>query len=205
VKRSVAVGANANKTGFAGMKRLLGFAALSAALILGGPARAEKGGWHYYDPDCPIAVGPITVKFLAMQPKRSTDKNCDELSDKGAAVLVFDSHESEAQDLIWDIRILRDSHAPDGEENLDRDTVQHEPPQKYRNGMVSLDHYFREGGDYLAMVTLTSDDGAKKYIGRHRFSVAAFDPLALIAYVLFGAASVGVVGFLSRPYWRKKA
>jgi hypothetical protein len=185
------------------MKRIFGCAALMAALFLCGPAAAEKGGWHYYDPDCPIAVGPITMKFLAMQPKRTTDKNCDELSEKAAAVRVFYSQESEPRDRNWDIRMLRDAHAPEGEEKLDRDTVQHEPAQKYRNGMVSLDHYFREGGDYLALVTLTSDDGKKIYVGRHRFTVAAFDPLALVAYVLFGLTSLGVVGFLSQPYWRK--
>jgi len=184
------------------MKRFFGFASLALGLVMGGPAWAEKGGWHYYDPDCPIAVGPITMKFLAMQPKRTTDKNCDELSERGAAVLIFDSHESEARDLNWDIRILRDAHVADGAENLEHDTVHHEAPQKYRNGMVSIDHNFREGGDYLALVTLTSDDGKTSYVGRHHFSVAAFDVTALVAYILAGVAGLGVVGALTRPYWQ---
>lgn len=169
------------------------------------PAFAEKGGWHYYDPDCPIAVGPISVKFLAMQPKKTTDRNCDELTDKGAAVLVFDAHESDARELLWDIRVVRDTGGPDGTEDLAHDTVLHEPAQKYPNGMVSLDHYFKEGGNYLVLVSMKSEDGARSYVGRHRITVGVFDVVEAIAYTLFGVVAVGIVGFLARPYWQKKA
>ncbi|MBG0810456.1 hypothetical protein IY145_13875 [Methylosinus sp. H3A] len=170
---------------------------LAAALTLVGAAlsasAARAAGWHYYDPECPVALGADkAMKFVAMQPKKNIDRVCDVLPDTGATVIALDAPDAELREMNWDIRVVRDVDG-DGEP-AESDTVLRLPLQKFRNGMVNFDVDIRTPGKYALYARLSSDDSAKDYVGRHHFTVGLIDNTELYAYVFFGLLVAGVGG-----------
>ncbi len=173
--------------------------ALAGLCLMSGAASAA--GWHYYDPECPIALGEKSMKFVAMQPKKNIDRECIALPDVGPSVIVLDASDNELRDMNWDIRVLRikdGATAPDPE----ADAVSRLPVQKFRNGMVNFDQNFKEPGNYVLYAKLTSDNGAKSYEGRHPFSVGLVTDEEFYLYIGFGvfAAAAGAGAFV---LWRQ--
>jgi hypothetical protein len=164
------------------MARLvLALAALVCAALL--PCAAQAAGWHYYDPECPIALGAKSMKFVAMQPKKNIDRVCDALPDTGPTVIALDAPDPELREMIWDIRVLRDAGRAEGDEDIEAQTVFRLTPEKHRNGMANFDHNFSVADKYMLLVKMTSDDGSKEYVGRHRFSIGLLDQADLYAYI----------------------
>lgn len=170
--------------------------ALAAIAVIGvslAPRAAFAAGWHYYDPECPVALGAKTMKFVAMQPKKSIDRVCDALPETGPAVIALDAADPELRDMTWDIRILRDVDRP-GADDAEGETTFRLPVQKYRNGMTNFDINFVSPGKYVLYARMTSDDGAKEYIGRHHFTVGLLNDAELYAYVFFGCFLAAAAG-----------
>ncbi len=178
---------------------VLAFALMALAAFAGRPAFA-KGGWHYYDPDCPIDLGSKSMKFVALQPKKTIERFCDAIPDVGPAVIALDGQDDELRDMIWDIRILRDEGRKDGEEDPNADLVFHLPAEKHINGMVNFDHSFKNPGKYILLVEASSDDGTRKYIGRHHFTAGLWEPVEIYTVVGFGAVVLIGGGFAARRY-----
>ena len=170
-------------------------AALALALVgaaLAAPA-ATAAGWHYYDPECPVALGADkAMKFVAMQPKKNIDRVCDVLPDTGATVIALDAPDAELREMNWDIRVIRDAEAAG--EPAEVDTIMRLPLQKFRNGMVNFDVNIPAPGKYALYARLASDDGAKELVGRHHFTVGLIDNTEFYAYVFFGLLVAGVGG-----------
>ncbi|HXY58104.1 MAG TPA: hypothetical protein VEH76_05945 [Methylocystis sp.] len=181
-------------------------AALTALALFGAfaPSAALPAGWHYYDPECPIALGGKTMKFVAMQPKHNIDRVCDQLPDLGPTVIALDAADAELREMSWDIRVLHDTGRAEGEENLEADTLFRLPVEKHRNGMINFDHTFTRADKYLLLVKMTSDDGARQYVGRHQFTVGLMDDSELYAWILFAAFLVAVGGGLAYFYLRRR-
>lgn len=170
-----------------------GLAAIAIVWIALCPRAALAAGWHYYDPDCPIALGAKAMKFVAMQPKKNIDRVCDALPETGPTVIALDAPDPELREMNWDIRILRDVDRRDGDAGAEAETAFRLPVQKHRNGMANFDHNFVDAGKYVLVAKMTSDDGAKEYVGRHHFTVGLLDKTELYAYVFF-ACFFGAVG-----------
>jgi hypothetical protein len=182
------------------VKKILIGAALSI-LAAGLSSRAHAAGWHYYDPDCPIALGPKSMKFVAMQPKKNIDRECEALPDAGPSVIVLDAADNELREMNWDIRVLR-AKGPESQPDPDADVVGRLPVQKFRNGMVNFDHEFKQAGNYVLYVKLASDDGTKSFEGRHPFSVGLITDEEFYLYVGFGAFAI-VAGAVAFTLWRQ--
>lgn len=165
------------------------------------PRAAHAAGWHYYDPECPIALGEKSMKFVAMQPKKNVDRECIALPDVGPSVIVLDAADNELRDMNWDIRILR-GKGPNGDADPDADVVGRLPVQKFRNGMVNFDQNFKEPGEYVLYAKLTSDDGAKSFVGKHPFSVGLVTEEEIYLYLAFGVF-VLVAGGVAFTLWRQ--
>lgn len=168
-----------------------------AALVLAGgvlsAAAARAAGWHYYDPECPVALGPgKTMKFVAMQPKKNIDRVCDALPDTGATVIALDAPDAELREMNWDIRVVRDVDSAG--EPAEADTILRLPPQKFRNGMVNFDVDIQTPGKYALYARLASEDGAKQFVGRHHFTVGLIDDAEFYAYAFFSLLVAGVGG-----------
>lgn len=176
---------------------MLRFAPVVAALVCAAllPNAALAAGWHYYDPECPVALGSKAIKFVAMQPKKNIDRVCDAIPETGPTVIALDAADAELREMIWDIRVLRDVGRPDGDENLDAETVFRLPAEKHRNGMANFDHNFVSADKYLLLVKMTSDDGSKEYVGRHRFTVGLLDNADFYAYLAFAGVLLAGGGF----------
>jgi hypothetical protein len=174
-------------------------ASLCATLVAERPALA-KGGWQYFDPECPVAVGPKSMKFVATQPKVNIERVCDALIEAGPAVLVLETRDGELIDMIWDIRVVRDEGQADFANVSEAATVARLPPTKYKNGMVNFDVTFAEPGKYLLLIEAASDDGAKKYLGRHPFTAGLFEPAEIYGFVAVGALALvgGALFYLQR-------
>jgi hypothetical protein len=183
------------------VRRLLFGAALFTLAAAGLSSRVEAAGWHYYDPECPISLGAKSMKFVAMQPKKSVDRECDALPETGPSVIVLDASDNELRDMNWDIRVLL-AKGPDGQPDPDADLVSRQPVQKFRNGMVNFDQNFRQAGNYQLYVKLTSDDGAKSYEGRHPFSVGLMTDEEFYLYIGF-AIFVVLAGGVAFTMWRQ--
>jgi hypothetical protein len=184
------------------LRLLLAVAALVCAAVL--PRAAFSAGWHYYDPECPIALGAKAMKFVAMQPKRNIDRVCDALPDTGPTVIALDAPDPELREMAWDIRILRDTGHKDGEENIEAETLFRLPVEKHRNGMANFDHNFSNADKYLLLVKMTSDDGATEYVGRHRFTVGLIETADLYAYAALAGFVLVIGGGFSIVVWRRR-
>ena len=138
------------------------------------------------------------MKFVAMQPKKNVDRECIALPDVGPSVIVLDAADAELRDMNWDIRILR-GKGPNGDADPEADIVGRLPVQKFRNGMVNFDQNFKEPGAYVLYAKLTSDDGAKSFIGKHPFSVGLVTEEEIYLYIAFAVfvAAAGGVAFTS--------
>ena len=178
---------------------LLSLALIFVASVLSHAASAA--GWHYYDPECPIELGGKSMKFVAMQPKKNVDRECVALPDVGPSVIVLDAADNELRDMNWDIRILR-GRGPNGDADPDADVVDRLPVQKFRNGMVNFDQNFKDAGNYVLYAKLTSDDGAKSFVGKHSFSVGLVTDEEIYLYIAFGVFVV-VAGGAAFMLWRQ--
>ena len=178
------------------------------ALVLMGatlaPGASRAAGWHYYDPECPIALGSKAMKFVAMQPKKNIDRVCDALGDVGPTVIALDAPDSELREMIWDIRVIGDPKGDGLGSDAPEDIVYHLPVEKHRNGMVNFDFTFHKAGNYVLLAKLTSDDGKTEYVGRHPFTVGLADTAETSAYLLFGAFVLVVGGGFGYFFWKKK-
>jgi hypothetical protein len=168
------------------------------------PRAALAAGWHYYDPDCPIALGDKSMKFVAMQPKKNIDRVCDALPETGPAVIALDAPDLELREMNWDIQILREVESRNGDEGAETETVFRLPVQKFRNGMANFDHNFVGAGKYILFAKMTSDDGSKEYIGRHHFTVGLLDNTELYAYVFFACLLLAIGGGFALTHLRKR-
>lgn len=180
------------------------------------PRAAPAAGWHYYDPECPIALGaktdigaktavdPKSMKFVAMQPKKNIDRVCDALPETGQTVIALDAGDAELREMNWDIRVLRDADGDGQGEGADGEAALRLPIQKHRNGMVNFDHNFVEAGKYILFAKLTSDDGTKEYVGRHRFTVGLMDDTEFYSYVFFAGFLLTAGGGLALAMRRKR-
>lgn len=183
------------------MSRLFAVAALLLSALAFTTGAGQAAGWHYYDPECPVAIGEKTMKFVAMQPKKNIDRVCDALAETGPSVIVLDAGDNELRDMTWDIRILR-ADASNATPDPETGAVGRLPPQKFRNGMVNFDHSFVEPGNYILYVKFTSDDGAKTYTGRHPFSVGLVTDDEMYLYISF-AIFMLILGGVTYTLWRQ--
>ncbi len=165
--------------------------AAAAMIFAVRPGGALAAGWHYYDPECPIALGEKSMKFVAMQPKKSIDRVCDAIPEVGPTVIALDAPDPELREMNWAIEIVRDAGEGGGEEKTE--PVMRLPVEKHRNGMVNFDHTFAQAGKYVLRVKMTSDDGAKDYVGHHPFTVGLLDKTEFYTYIFFGCF-VALVG-----------
>jgi hypothetical protein len=102
--------------------------------------------------------------------------------------------------MTWDIRVLRAKE--NGAADPEVDVVGRLPSQKFPNGMVNFDQEFRQAGNYVLYLKLTSDDGARSYEGRHPFSVGLMTDEEFYLYIGFGVFAV-VAGAVAFTMWRQ--
>jgi hypothetical protein len=147
--------------------------------------------------ECAVMIGADAVQISAYQPDVSQDKYCEELPSTGKTIFVFDLSAPSMRDLPVEIRIVKDPMIPiSASADLATLTEAYVAPKIYKNGTISVEHEFEESGHFIALVSLTEENGEKK-TARFKFSVGRtflhFGPLIL------GGVVIGAALFF---YWR---
>jgi hypothetical protein len=171
----------------------------SAACV---PAQTHAhGGVSVEDDICLMKLGKYRSHFTGYQPeRRSTQEFCEDIPEVGKVVMVMDFMSDELRTMQTDFRIIRDvkkigrsaTEADLGTNaEVEQATVYYKPPELHPHGTLSASHQFPEGGQFIGIVTATSEDG-QRFISVFPFSVGqkSYWPymivLLLSALVAFG-------------------
>jgi hypothetical protein len=162
-------------------------------LVIGIPYAAQvqaHGGLSLADDVCKLTIGPYTMHFTGYQPESTQEKEfCEDIPAIGRTVVALDYIEEALRPLPTEVRIIRDTGAPEGkEENLDAITLLHIPAKVYPNGSINFEYDFNQPGKFVGLVTV---GGKEEYVSRFPFSVG--EPKGTSPY-LIGAIAVIAVG-----------
>jgi hypothetical protein len=148
------------------------------------------GGLSLADDICKLTIGPYTMHFTGYQPESTQEKEfCEDIPAVGRTVVALDYIEEALRPLPTEVRIIRDTGAPEGqEENLDAITLLHIPAKVYPNGSINFEYDFHQPGKFVGLVTVA---GKEPYVSRFPFSVG--EPKGTSPY-LIGAIAVIAVG-----------
>jgi hypothetical protein len=173
---------------------------LSAALLTPGAALADGGA----GPEamsmgnmCMVMFGYDMIHITSYLPGKSRSEYCEEIPGAGKVIMVFDIENPRFRDLPIEIRIIRDPLTPlQLEADLEPMTEVHFPPTQYKKGTFSFEHDYTKNGHYIALVTLTKENGEKETQAL-KFSVGE----TLWQYVPFILGGI-LIGLTLWAYWR---
>jgi hypothetical protein len=145
------------------------------------------GGLSLADDICKLTIGPYTMHFTGYQPESTQEKEfCEDIPAVGRTVVALDYIEEALRPLPTEVRIIRDTGAPEGqEENLDAITLLQIPAKVYPNGSINFEYDFKQPGKFVGLVTV---GGKEEYVSRFPFSVG--EPKGVSPYLIFGIAAV---------------
>jgi hypothetical protein len=150
------------------------------------------GGLSLADDVCKLTIGPYTMHFTGYQPEATQEKEfCEDIPAIGRTVVALDYIEEALRPLPTEVRIIRDTGAPEAKDaNLDNITILHIPPKVYPNGSITFEYNFPQPGKFVGLVTVGDK---QEYVSRFPFSVGepkGTSPflLGVIAAVVVGAA-----------------
>lgn len=151
------------------------------------------GGLSLADDVCKLTIGPYTMHFTGYQPEATQEKEfCEDIPAIGRTVVALDYIEEALRPLPTEVRIIRDTGAPDAgkDGNLDAITILHIPAKVYPNGSINFEYNFPQPGKFVGLVTVGDK---QEYVSRFPFSVGepkGTSPflLGVIAVVVVGAA-----------------
>lgn len=180
-------------------QKLLKPALLSLFLSMSLPHAMEAsahGGLSLADDVCKLTIGPYTMHFTGYQPEATQEKEfCEDIPATGRTVVALDYIEEALRPLPTEVRIVRDTGAPEAKDKLDEITILHIPAKVYPNGSITFEYNFPQPGKFVGLVT-TGDKG--EYVSRFPFSVG--EPKGTSPFLLgaIAAVAVGAVIFFLR-------
>jgi hypothetical protein len=161
---------------------------LSVSLPHAMEARAH-GGLSLADDVCKLTIGPYTMHFTGYQPEATQEKEfCEDIPATGRTVVALDYIEEALRPLPTEVRIVRDTGAPEvAKDKLDEITILHIPAKVYPNGSITFEYNFPQPGKFVGLVTVGDK---QEYVSRFPFSVG--EPKGT-SPLLLGGIAVGVV------------
>jgi hypothetical protein len=145
-------------------------AALAGACTVAALASASAlahGGLSMDEDYCKLRVGQYVMHFVGYQPDSVSGPKefCEDIPQTGRTIVVLDYVDDALRELPTEVRIIRDTGAPDPIENI---TVLHVPPKIYPTGSINFELIFPEAGKFVGLVTVT---GSEQFVSRFPFSV----------------------------------
>lgn len=185
-------------------QKLLKPALLGLLLSMSLPHAMEAnahGGLSLADDVCKLTIGPYTMHFTGYQPEATQEKEfCEDIPATGRTVVALDYIEEALRPLPTEVRIVRDTGAPEAKDKLDEITILHIPAKVYPNGSITFEYNFPQPGKFVGLVT-TGDKG--EYVSRFPFSVG--EPKGTSPFLLGGIAAVIVAAVVFFLKGRKPA
>lgn len=113
---------------------------------------------------CMVMFGYDMIHITVFQPDKTRSEYCNEIPSTGRTIMVFDIETPAFRDLPLELRIIRDPLTPMLPTGADLDalTLLHVPAKKYTKGTFSVETNFEKNDHYIALVTLTRENGEKQ-------------------------------------------
>ena len=156
------------------------------------------GGLSLADDVCKLTIGPYTMHFTGYQPEATQEKEfCEDIPAIGRTVVALDYIEEALRPLPTEVRIIRDTGAPDAgkDGNLDAITILHIPAKVYPNGSINFEYNFPQPGKFVGLVTVGDK---QEYVSRFPFSVGEPKGTSPFLLGIIAAVVVGAVVFFMR-------
>lgn len=175
---------------------LIALSALVATIISGlaPPARAH-GAMQRTPSACVLKVGPDYMYFSGYQPAAPSRKFCEDIPAAGDTFFVLDYAQTEMREMSAEFRIIRDTNGDEDPARLAAITVAYLPPKVYPHGTFSVEHDFRETGNYVGIVTLKGLHG-ERWESRFPFSVGRLYSSRAPYYLVATAAALALLLFI---------
>lgn len=146
---------------------------------------------------CMVMFGYEMIHITAYLHGQARNEYCEEISETGKVIMVFNIENASFRNLPIEIPIIRDPLTPlPAEANLAPLTEVSFPTTHCKTGAFSFEREFKQKGHHVVLVTLTEESGARE-TQHFRFSVGQTWWLH-VPYIL-GAALIGLTVL---AYWR---
>ena len=172
------------------MRRLFRLVALAASGF-GMPHAVAHGGLSMDQDKCKLALGRYQMHFAGYQLDAQRSEFCEDIPHTGETIIVLDAVDLVLRDLPIEVVITRarpGSNAPD-------EVVFRLPPTTYPKGTLTVQHDFRENGNYIGLVY--AGDNRQHVamfpfaVGRDRRWIYALGSIALLALLGAGGYVIG--------------
>lgn len=154
---------------------------------------AAHGGVKLEQDECVMQLGPNTLHFIGYQRSGEEQEFCQDIAQTGPTVIALSAVSPELRDMAIGVRIVKDVGEANEKANLDAITILNMEPKVYRNGILTLEHDFRDAGHYVALVTVRDDLG-NEWVTRFPFGVGLYTFWGMLEYILYGVGFVSLIG-----------
>ncbi|AUW60610.1 hypothetical protein C1T17_20600 (plasmid) [Sphingobium sp. SCG-1] len=154
---------------------------------------------------CKLQVGQYQMHFNGYQPdSQGAEQFCEDIPSTGRTVIVLDFIDDNLRKLPIDVRVVK---ASGSEADLAKATVFHVEPRVYPTGSLSFSYDFKEGGNFIGLVSAGGDTA---HVARFPFAVGSMwlhwrKPLGLLAIMLLAVGGLFGYSTLKRPAKRSSA
>lgn len=152
--------------------------------------------------ECSAAFGTDSIHVAAYQPEVSLEKYCDALPSTGRTILAFDLDAPGLRNIPIEIRIVKEPMVSFIESGAGLQSEAYLAPQIYPNGTVSFEHDFKDGGQFLALVTAVRPNG-EKTTAQFKFSVGQTFRYWML--LILGGAVIAAVMIVQLKFGRKRS
>ncbi len=154
---------------------------------------AAHGGVKLEQDECVMQLGPNTLHFIGYQRSGEEQEFCQDIAQTGPTVIALSAVSPELRDMAIGVRIVKDVGEANEKANLDAITILNMEPKVYRNGVLTLEHDFRDAGHYVALVTVRDDLG-NEWVTRFPFGVGLYTFWGMLEYILYGVGFISLIG-----------
>lgn len=162
-------------------------------LALSSTGAQAHGGVKLEQDECVMQLGPNTLHFIGYQRSGEEQEFCQDIAQTGPTVIALSAVSPELRDMAIGVRIVKDVSAANEKADLDAVTVVNMEPKVYRNGILTLEHNFKDAGHYVALVTVRDDLG-NEWTTRFPFGVGLYTFWGMIEYILYGVGFASLLG-----------
>lgn len=183
---------------------------------------SAHGGVVFEEDVCVLNIGFLRAHFTGYQPNsRGSEEFCEDLPDVGNSVFVIDYLHDFLKEMPVDFRIVTDSqklgmyakwediaNLPD----IEGDTVFYQPPVKWRDGVLNVNHEFETSGGYIGIITAQHPTEDKLYNAVFFFRVGGggygylplFVGFAILVQLLYWMSKGGLKRLVNKTRERRR-
>ena len=129
---------------------------------------------------CVMKVGPYKVHFAGYSPEtKPSQEFCEDIPDKGKAVIAFDQVEKALRRMSMEMRIVRDDRRLGAnaryeqlgdQKSIEASTITYKAPEVYPRGNITVEINL-DKGNYIGIVTFLDPETQQQLVSVFPFAV----------------------------------